>query len=120
LEIKLTDISMNNSIYQINKGINKSIEFRGLRAQYIWYFGGLVVCLMILFALLYMCGVNTYICLALIGGAATGGCMKIFALSHKYGEYGLMKAIAKKRVPRVLKSYTRKNFQNLTLQEEMR
>ncbi len=25
---------MGNSIYHINKGINKSIEFRGLRAQY--------------------------------------------------------------------------------------
>jgi len=109
---------MNNSIYYINKGINKSIEFRGLRAQYIWYFGGMVIILMVLFSLLYICGVNTYICLMLIGGAATGGSIKIFALSHAYGEHGLMKAMAKKRVPKVLKSYTRKNFQNLTQQEE--
>jgi hypothetical protein len=109
---------MNNSIYNINKGINKSIEFRGLRAQYIWYFGGMVVGLMILFAALYICGVNTYICLVLIGGTAIGGSMKIFAFSHEYGEHGLMKAMAKKQVPKVLKSYTRKNFQNLTLQEE--
>jgi hypothetical protein len=28
--------------------------------------------------------------------------------------------MAKKRVPKVLKSYTRKNFQNLTIQEEQR
>lgn len=109
---------MNNSIYNINKGINKSIEFRGLRAQYIWYFAGMVIGLMVLFAALYICGVNTYICLLLIGGAATGGTIKIFALSHEYGEHGLMKAMAKKRVPRVLKAYTRKNFQYLTLQEE--
>jgi hypothetical protein len=109
---------MNNSIYTINKGINKSIEFRGLRAQYIWYFGGMVTGLLILFALLYICGVNTYICLFLIGGAATGGGIKIFALSHEYGEHGLMKAIAKKQVPKVLKSYTRKNFQNLTMEED--
>ncbi|MEO7488719.1 MAG: DUF4133 domain-containing protein [Ferruginibacter sp.] len=26
---------MSNSVYQINKGINKSIEFKGLKAQYI-------------------------------------------------------------------------------------
>lgn len=109
---------MNNSIYYINKGINKSIEFRGLRAQYIWYFGIMVIILMILFASLYICGVNTYICLILIGGTATGGCIKIFALSHRYGEHGLMKAMAKKRVPKVLKSYTRRNFQNLTIQED--
>ena len=109
---------MTNSIYTINKGINKSIEFRGLRAQYIWYFGGMVIILMMAFAILYICGVNMYICLVLIGGAATAGSIKIFALSHEYGEHGLMKAMAKKQVPKVLKSYTRKNFQNLTLQED--
>ena len=109
---------MSNGIYPINKGINKSIEFRGLRARYIWYFGGLVIALMILFATLYICGVNTYICLVLIGGAATCGTMKIFAFSHRYGEHGLMKAMARKRVPKVVKSYTRKNFQNLMIREE--
>lgn len=109
---------MNNSIYNINKGINKSIEFRGLRAQYIWYFGGMVFGLMILFAMLYSCGVNTYICLVVIAGGAAYGSVKIFALSHQYGEHGLMKAMAKKQVPKVLKSYTRKNFQNLTQQED--
>ena len=104
---------MNNSIYTINKGINKSIEFRGLRAQYIWYFGGMVVILLVFFAVLYIAGLNTYICLTLIGSAATGGCIKIFALSRRYGEYGLMKAMAKKRVPTILKSYSRKLFQHL-------
>ncbi|MES2107932.1 MAG: DUF4133 domain-containing protein [Bacteroidota bacterium] len=102
---------MNNSIYNINKGINKSIEFRGLRAQYIWYFGGLVIGLLILFAALYITGVNTWVCMILTGGAAAGGTIKIFALSHQYGEHGLMKAMAKKRRPKVLKSYTRRNFQ---------
>jgi hypothetical protein len=108
---------MNNSVYYINKGINKSIEFRGLRAQYIWYFGGMVIILMIVFAILYIAGINAYICIALIGGTATAGSFKIFALSHQYGEHGLMKAIAKKRIPKVIKSYTRRNFQNLTTQE---
>jgi hypothetical protein len=108
---------MNNSIYNINKGINKSIEFRGLRAQYIGYFAGMVIGLMIFFAALYSCGVNTYSCLALTGSAAAGGSIKIFALSRAYGEHGLMKAMAKKRVPKVLKSYTRKNFQQLIKQE---
>jgi hypothetical protein len=111
---------MNNSIYTINKGINKSIEFRGLRAQYIWYFGGMVIILMILFAILYIAGANTWFCLALTGGAATGGSVKIFALSRQYGEHGLMKAMAKKRVPKVLKSYTRRYFQNLMTAEDKR
>lgn len=104
---------MNNSIYFINKGINKSIEFRGLRAQYIWYFAGLVLALMIIFAALYIAGAGTIICLAVCGSSAAFGSIKIFALSKKYGEHGLMKALAKKQVPRVLKSYGRRFFQQL-------
>ena len=107
---------MNNSIYPVNKGINNSIEFRGLRAQYIWYFAGLVLALMILFAVLYIAGAGTIICLAICGSAAVFGSLKIFALSRRYGEHGLMKAIARKRVPPVLKSYGGRFFQQLTLQ----
>lgn len=108
---------MNNSIYFINKGINKSIEFRGLRAQYIWYFAGLVLALMVIFAALYIAGAGTIICLAVCGSSAASGSIKIFALSRKYGEHGLMKAVARKRVPRVLKSYGRRFFQQLDRKE---
>jgi Domain of unknown function (DUF4133) len=104
---------MQNSIYSINKGINKSIEFRGLRAQYIWYFGGLVICLMVLFAFMYIAGAGTIICLGLNGALGAFGGIKIFTLSRRYGEHGMMKAIAKRQVPKVLKSYSRKFFQNL-------
>lgn len=109
---------MGNSIYQINKGLNKSIEFRGLRAQYIWYFAGLVIGLMIVFAALYIAGAGTVICLAVTGSSAAFGSIKIFALSRKYGEHGLMKAMARRQVPKVLKSYGRKLFQNLTREEK--
>jgi len=60
-----------SSVYQVNKGINKAIEFRGLKAQYIGYLGGGLVGLLILYAVIYIIGVNTYICLVLIGGAGT-------------------------------------------------
>ena len=54
---------MASSVYQINKGINKPIEFKGLKAQYIWYLGGGLVALLILFAIIYIAGVNMFICL---------------------------------------------------------
>jgi hypothetical protein len=108
---------MSNSIYQINKGINKSIEFQGLRAQYIWYFGGMVLLLLIVFAIMYIAGAGTMTCLAVVGGSGVYISIKIFSLSHKYGEYGLMKAIAKKRIPKVLKSYSRRSFQHLSNKE---
>ena len=43
-----------NSVYKINKGINKPIEFKGLKAQYIGYLGAGVIVLLILFAIFYM------------------------------------------------------------------
>ena len=36
---------MGNSVYQINKGINKAIEFKGLKAQYIWVPGRRPCCI---------------------------------------------------------------------------
>ncbi|MBA4198951.1 MAG: hypothetical protein C0459_15510, partial [Chitinophaga sp.] len=51
---------MSNSVYQINKGINRSIEFKGLKAQYIWYLGGGLVVLLILFAILYISGLGIF------------------------------------------------------------
>ena len=104
---------MSTSVYQINKGINKPIEFRGLKAQYIWYLGGGLVFLLIVFAALYIAGVNTFICLGLIIIFATGLFMIVYRMSHKYGEYGLMKKMAKKAIPKEIKSYTRKTFTDL-------
>lgn len=101
------------SVYQINKGINKPIEFRGLKAQYIWYLGGGLLALLIIFAVLYICGVNTFICLGIIIISGTGLFLHIYKLSHKYGEHGMMKALAKRSIPTVVKSYSRKTFTSL-------
>lgn len=97
---------MANSIYQINKGINKSIEFKGLKAQYIWYLGCGLVVLLILFAVLYLIGINMFICLGLIVILTTALFMYVYQLSRKYGEYGLMKKIAHKAVPKNIRSYS--------------
>ena len=101
---------MTNSIYKINKGINKSIEFRGLKAQYIWYLGGGLVILLILFAILYIIGVNTFFCVGIIVILGTGLFMHVYTLSDKYGEHGMMKKVAKRGVPDTIRSYSRKVF----------
>ena len=62
---------MSNSVYQINKGINKPIKFKGLKAQHIWYLGGGLVALLILFAIIYIIGVNVFICLGIIVSLST-------------------------------------------------
>ena len=104
---------MSASVYTINKGINKAIEFRGLKAQYIWYLGGGLLGLLILFAILYICGINTFVCLGLIFIAGGVLFAQIYRLSHKYGEHGMMKSVAKRSIPAVIKSYSRKVFTGL-------
>lgn len=101
---------MANSVYQINKGINKSIEFKGLKAQYIWYLGGGVISLLILFSAMYIIGINSFICIGIILLAGTGLVYKVYGMSNKYGEHGMMKALAKRSVPRTIKCNSRKVF----------
>lgn len=104
---------MPTSVYTINKGINKPIEFKGLKAQYIWYLGGGLLALLILFAILYICGMNTFVCLGIIIISGTALFVQIYKLSHKYGQHGMMKTLAKRNVPGVVKSYSRKVFLKL-------
>lgn len=101
---------MTNSVYKINKGINKPVEFRGLKAQYIWYLAVGLVILLIVFAILYVLGANTFFCVALIAILGTGLFIQVYKLSHKYGEYGMMKKMARRSIPKVIKSYSRKQF----------
>lgn len=101
---------MSNSVYTINKGINKPVEFRGLKAQYIWYLGGGLVLLLIIFAVIYICGVNIFVCLGTIITLATFLFVYVYKLSRQYGQYGLMKKIAKKGLPPIIKSYSVKSI----------
>ncbi|WP_236937575.1 DUF4133 domain-containing protein [Flavobacterium coralii] len=98
------------SLYKVNKGINQSIEFKGLKAQYIWYLGGGVIILMIVFAALFILGVPSLVCVGMVGILGTVLVVKIYAMSRRYGEHGMMKALARKQLPKMLKCYSRKAF----------
>jgi hypothetical protein len=105
---------MATSVYKINKGINKPIEFKGFKAQYIWYLGIGIVVLLVLFAILYIVGINTYVCLVLVLVLGVALYIHISKLSNKYGEHGMMKKIASQSVPHVIKSWSRKMFFKLS------
>lgn len=98
------------SVYKINKGINRPIEFKGLKAQYIWYLAAVIVGLLILFAILYFLGINQFLAIGIVGIIGAGSAVKIFELSKKYGQYGLMKAMARRMLPNVIRSSDRKIF----------
>lgn len=88
--------------YNINKGIGRTVEFKGLKAQYLFIFAGGLLGILILVMILYMAGANTYICLFIGGGGASLIVWKTFSLNKKYGEHGLMKVGARKRHPRYI------------------
>ena len=96
--------------YQINKGINRPIEFKGLKAQYIGYLGGGLVGLLVLFAVLYLIGMAIYLCILIIIGLGSALFHQVFGLSHKYGEHGLMKRNARRYLPTYLKFKSRRLF----------
>ena len=105
---------MATSVYNINKGINKPIEFKGLKAQYIGYLGAGLVVLLVLFSILYITGVNMFICLGLILILGTILFVSVYKISHQYGQYGLMKKAAKRSVPSQVLCASRKLFIQLS------
>lgn len=102
-----------SSVYQINKGVGRAIEFRGLKAQYIGFLAGGLVGLLLLFALLYIIGLDLYLCIGLIGGLGVLLFTAVIRMSAKYGQYGLLKKNAKRSIPAGLVSRSRRLFLHL-------
>ena len=88
--------------YSINKGIGRSVEFRGLKAQYLFIFAGGLLAVFVLFVVLYMAGVNQWVCIGFGIVAASVLVTVTFRLNAKYGEHGLMKLAAARQRPRYL------------------
>ena len=61
--------------YPINKGIGRSVEFKGLKAQYLFIFVGGLLALFVLFVILYMVGTDQWIC---IGIGVTGASVLVW------------------------------------------
>lgn len=88
--------------YNINKGIGKSVEFKGLKSQYLFIFAGGLLAVFVLFVIFYMTGVDQWVCIGFGVIAASILVMFTFRLNAQYGEHGLMKLLAKRQHPRYL------------------
>jgi hypothetical protein len=78
------------------------VEFKGLKAQYLFIFVGGLLALFVLFVILYMIGIDQWICIGFGGVSASVLVWQTFALNARYGEHGLMKLGATKSHPRYL------------------
>lgn len=104
------------TVYEINKGIGGSVEFKGIKAQYIIYLAIGMVVLLLLFAILYKLGISIYICLGIVLVGGGGFVAFIQRMSSLYGEHGLKKKMAIKYLPKAIISRSRNTFVNLKKQ----
>lgn len=96
--------------FKINKGVNRPIEFRGLKAQYIYYLAVGLAVLLVLFCVLYIIGTPVYLCLFLILVLGVALFVLVSRLNKKYGQFGLMKRSASRRLPKAIRPSSRMIF----------
>jgi hypothetical protein len=90
--------------YPIHKGVDKTVEFKGLTAQYLVYFVVGVLALFVVFVVMQVLDCPVFINLFIIGVLSIALIGGIFHANKKYGKYGLMKQRARSRCPRFLLS----------------
>lgn len=88
--------------YGINKGIGQSVEFKGLKAQYLFIFAGGLLAVFVLFIIFYMAGIDQWVCIGFGVAAASALVWLTFRLNARYGEHGLMKLLSKRQHPHYL------------------
>ena len=104
---------MQSTVYEINKGVNKPLEFRGLKAQYIGYMAAAAVLLLLVFAGLYVSGVSTYLSLPLVLLTGVALFSWIYRFNKRYGTHGLQKARMYRRLPSALICHSREQLDQL-------
>lgn len=88
--------------FEINRGIGRNVEFKGLESQYLFILAGGLLAVFVVFVILYMAGVNQWVCIGFGAGAATLLVWLTFRLNAIYGAHGMMKAAAKRQHPRFI------------------
>ena len=88
---------------EINKGVGKPVEFRGLKGTYLAVSIGIVVGSLVLSLVLYgLFGLNTYLATLIVVGSGAGGIWYCMRLSAKYGVSGLLKLEATRNQPKAI------------------
>ncbi len=59
---------------------------------------------------MYILGFPPLVCVGIILALGVFLVLKVYKMSKAYGEYGLMKKLARRQVPKVIKCYTRSVF----------
>ena len=87
--------------YRSNTTRRRVLSLR-LKSQYLFIFCGGLLAVFVVFIVLFMAGVNQWLCIGFIVSASLLLVWQTFRLNAKYGTHGLMKAAARKRHPRFI------------------
>lgn len=83
--------------YNINKGVDRPLDFYGLKEQNIIYFaGGILAAIVIYFFIAF---INQYVAIGVASLVAVGDYFACYFINNKYGVHGLAKTTAMNSCP---------------------
>lgn len=95
------------SDFEINKGVGREVEFKGLRAQYLFIFAFGLLAVFVVFVIMYTAGIGQWTCIGFGVSAAMAVVWLTFSLNRRFGSHGLMKLLAARQHPRRILSRKR-------------
>ena len=104
---------MATSVYPTYRAIGRPLRFKGFQGQYIVLAAAAMIGDLFFFILLFACKVPAPLCMVLTFGIGAAALGTIGWLSKRFGVHGLMKHLARKRIPKHLSCKSRKPFLNL-------
>ena len=76
------------SDFEINKGVGREVEFKGLRAQYLFIFAFGLLAVFVVFVIMYTAGIGQWTCIGFGVSAATAVVWLTFSLNRRFGSHG--------------------------------
>lgn len=93
---------MERTYFEINRGVGKPLEFKGLKAQYLYLFAGGIGLVILLTTILGAAGASPMLIAFLVVGGSGAVIFSSFYLNKRFGEHGLMKLMGRLSHPRFI------------------
>lgn len=84
--------------YVINKGVNRPLDFYGLKETYIFYFAGGITCAILAYFILQF--FSNWVAVPVAAVIAIASYVVTYYLNNKYGANGLSKRLAQNACPK--------------------
>jgi Domain of unknown function (DUF4133) len=98
--------------YPIHRAIGRPVQFKGFKGPYIIIAAISLVVDLLLFVLVYLCGIPPWICVILALGLGAAALTLTGQLSHRFGSAGLQKWLLAKQLPTTIRYRSRRTFNN--------